>query len=832
MRPRGIRPTITLICCIVVALSSIGAERVWAQGMVVPRVVCPPPPCGPNGRCAAPPCGWQAGSPVVRTFSTVRAELGDRVLRFEVTEKFVNRGPRLEEADYLFPLPSGAAFQDLKLSINGELVAGEALNAQEARGVYEEIVRRQRDPALVEWMGAGLLRARIFPITPGEEKTVVVRFQTVAPREGDALRIDYAGAGAPAGRTGWRPGISGGPMPPPPPRRGENDEESRGAGDSSFVLIYPANAGYGAPYSPTHVLRMGQLGDRRTARIEGSARDVTILLPVPHSTSAAVTVLPYAPGDGPGFALITVAPPSVRTAATSRDVTFVLDVSGSMSGQKMEQARAAGRQLLETLGARDRFRMIDFSTDVRSFRDDFVFATGAHVREAEHYLDQLEAEGSTNIAGALAAALSPPRGGDDGAPAEPRDGEGDTREPHVHQRGTGDRLPLVLFITDGEPTIGERSPDALVAQALSHLGHARLFTFGLGADVNTSLLEQLALQGHGTAQFVRPEESVERAVSLVAHRLTDPVITDVELHVDGVRLTHMLPALPLDLFSGQDLVLLARYQGSGTAQLHFTGQTSQGPVSWTTGVVFPDRERANPFVARLWATQRVGYLEAERHKSGGSPELDEELKTLGERYGIPTEFTSYLVREPALVLNAGVPGGTGGIGLRRDTRPMPAASPGSQLGAVVVTGAAAAADAKKAAAQREATSLSAADRANYVATEHDMVTDSLAASRPAMASGGAGGSGAVNVRHAGERTFVLRDSVWTDTRYENKDRVIRVRAFSDAYFAVLRVVPALREAFALSDRVLVAGRGIAVEVSPAGMGQLTDADLAVVRAGW
>src|SRR5512141_163966 len=160
-----------------------------AQGLILPRP-CQPVPCPVNRPCPRPPC-FPGGPSVVRQSSDVRADLTDRVLRYEVTETFVNRGSGIGEADYIFPLPKGAAFQDLKLEINGEMVTGETMSADRARGIYEEIVRRQRDPALLEWMGYGLLRARIFPIAPGEQKKVVVRFQTVAPREGDALRVDY-----------------------------------------------------------------------------------------------------------------------------------------------------------------------------------------------------------------------------------------------------------------------------------------------------------------------------------------------------------------------------------------------------------------------------------------------------------------------------------------------------------------------------------------------------------------------------------------------------------------------------------------------------------------
>src|SRR5438552_9095786 len=191
---------------------------------------CPvPPPCRPGQPCIMRSCGIPF-TDVVRQSSDVRVSLVDRVLRYEITETFVNRGSRVGEADFMFPLPKGAAFQDLKLSINGELVSGETMSADRARQIYEEIVRRQRDPALLEWMGYGLLRARIFPIAPGEEKKVVVRFQTVAPREGDALRIDYF--------RGMRTNQVGIYQQP--------------EGRTSFLLTYPNDPTYGTAYSPTH----------------------------------------------------------------------------------------------------------------------------------------------------------------------------------------------------------------------------------------------------------------------------------------------------------------------------------------------------------------------------------------------------------------------------------------------------------------------------------------------------------------------------------------------------------------------------------------------------
>jgi Ca-activated chloride channel homolog len=700
---------------------------------------------------------------VFRQSSDVRVELADRVLRYEITETFVNRGNRVGEADFMFPLPKGAAFQDLKLEINGEMVAGETMNANQARQIYEEIVRRQRDPALLEWMGYGLLRARIFPIAPGEQKRVVVRFQTVAPREGDALRVDY-----------FR-GV----------RTSQREANQQPEGRMSFVLTYPNDPMYGRAYSPTHSIYDDSYasegsGDRsfvssyrgstRRVEIRDARGEVTLLIPIRRSISAAISLLANAPGNDDGFALITLSPPAVQPRAVPRDLTFVVDVSGSMSGEKIQQARAAGKQILRSLSPMDRFRLIDFSSDVRTFRDNFSVATRENIRAAERYLDDLEAQGSTNISGALDEALSSPV-----------------------QSG---RLPIVLFLTDGQPTVGERDASVIASDVARHRGARRVFTFGVGADLNVSLIEQLALEGRGTASFVRPDESVERAVGIVASRLTSPLVTDVRVRAEGVRLRKMHPSGALDIFAGEDLVLLTRYDGSGNALVRFEGQTTSGPVSWSTRVYFPERSRENPFVARLWATQRVGYLSAEKRKHGGSGEIDDEIRQLGERYGIPTEFSSYLVVEPGMNRRRDM--GAGGVQLQSvvtgaTSAPAPAAV---QFEA-----------AKSAAAQRSATSVAAADAA--VGMRND-----------------------ANIRRAGNVTLVLRDSVWTDVRYKQSGTVLKVKPFSDAYFKLLEMVPDLREPFSVGERVLVTGRSMAIELTPSGEEQLTDRDLVLIRDRW
>src|SRR5690606_34626016 len=400
-----------------------------AQGRVIPRPCpvprCEPVPCPPP-RCERPPAEW-----VERTWSEVRATLKGRVLSVEVREKFVNRGGALGEADYVFPLPRDAAFRDLALTIGGEQVTGEVMDAGKARSIYEAIVRQQRDPALVEWIGQGMLRARIFPLPPGEEREVTVRFDAVIPLEGDALRIGYVTA---------RAGSAGQSQPDDAAPRAGSVRRAPAGGATSFVLSYDRSEFPRAPFSPTHRLEVDDRGDRRTVQASGAGREVVILLPAGERRAGSTGVLAHRPeANEAGYMLLTLTPPAIRTSSMPRDLTFVVDVSGSMSGAKIAQARAAGERLLDTLHPEDRFRIVAFSTDVQSFRPDFARATAANVREARGFLQELQAKGGTNISGAMDEAL------DVASPAG--------------------RLPLVLLLTDGEPTVGIRNPDAIAERS-------------------------------------------------------------------------------------------------------------------------------------------------------------------------------------------------------------------------------------------------------------------------------------------------------------------------------------------------------------------------------
>jgi Ca-activated chloride channel family protein len=756
-------PTVITALIILLLLPRAGT----AQGELV--LPCQERRCAPGVICSPlPPC--RVGSAVERVRSDVRAELSERVVRYEIRETFVNRGAGLGEADYMLPLPRNAAFRELRLFINGEPVAGEVMSADRARAIYEEIVRRQRDPALVEWMGQGLLRARIFPIAPGERKEVLVRFDAIPEREGDALRVDY-----------FR-GTRRGSIQPAPVVRGVRMDREIGSETGereTFRLRYPATLG--RAYSPTHRVVLRDDGRSRVAEIVGDAPHVTVLVPVPRRSSISLAAVSHATG-GDRHVLLTVTPPAQTGARLPRDVTLVLDVSGSMSGDKIRQARAAGVQLLRTLDERDRFRLIEFSSDVRSFRDDFLPAARGNVAAGIEYLQELRAAGGTNIEGALMEALRGNAG--------------------------SNRLPLVLFLTDGMPTVGESRADVLAELVSERRQNRRLFTFGVGTDVNVALLEQLAIDGRGTAHFVRSTESIEHAVGIVASRLSEPLLTDVRIQTRGVRLSDAYPRLPTDIFAGQDLVLLARYHGAGRATVRVTGRSAGRDVSFQSVIDFPERERRNDFVPRLWATRRIGHLTAERRRSSDRRELDEEIRELALRYGLPSDVSSYLVLEPGATepVIAQTTGrrerdlsGRGAVG----NAPAPP-SPVTRVSEMAVTsGSVAFESARNAAAQRDAATLA--------------VTDA-GAGRRALAG----------------RVFELRDSAWVQVSPApgSRQTTMRIKPFSSAYFDIMDAIPELRAVFALGEKVTVFGRSVAIELDAGGAERIAGSRLRELADAW
>jgi Ca-activated chloride channel family protein len=693
---------------------------------------------------------------VVRVSSQVRTRIAGRVATVEVEEEFRNAGGWVAEGTYLYPLPGEAVFQNFSLWMGEQEVRGEMMNAEQARGIYEEIVRRLRDPALLTLEGHGLIRARVFPIRPGETRRVVLRYTQLLQRDGDALRLRYA--------IGAREPIPTGALNTPP---GSLRDQFH------YRVTVPDADAWGTPYSPTHRITTRRQGNELLVTLDSTASgDVELFLPLRRGL-VGTSVSAHAPAGEDGYFMLLVAPAREDGGASMpRDLTLVVDVSGSMSGDKIDQAKAAVRQALGTLRGTDRFRLIAFSNRVSLFRDQFTPATHEQLDAARHWVDALAADGGTNIAGALEAALG--------------------------QSSSEERMSMVVFVTDGMPTVGEQSPERIAQAAGARIGRMRVFTFGVGHDVNTYLLERLAQEGRGTAQYVAPDADVEASIGELMAKVQHPALTNLRIENAPTELLQTYPSRLPDVFFGEELVVFGRYHGTASGPVVVTGQRSGHTERFVTEATFPASEDDNAFIPRLWASRRIGELTRQIRIEGANQTLMQEVRDLGLRYGILTEYTSYLVQEPSSVV---------GMTVRRSFA-APAA-PQAQSGANAVE------EARVSAGLMGAGNLAAADKVAQ------MRADELTAAA----------GGARSVRRIAGRMFVERGGVWTDAAHQDSLRVVEVAPFSDAYFQLVRALPEIAPYLGAGDAVLVAGRRASIKVTAGGTSAWQAGQLAaLVRA--
>jgi Ca-activated chloride channel family protein len=609
-------------------------------------------------------------------------------------------------------------------------------------------VRAKRDPALIELAGHGLLRARVFPIAAGETRKITLRYTQMLPRTGDALQFKYAAGARNSGVT-----------------RVIRDDVARARRPDrtplSFTLVIEAADGFGNPFSPTHQLHVERSGRRLEVRPEAElSGDFDVFLPL-RGAAVGLTMITHRPSSEPGFFMLTLSPAATAERAVPRDVTAVLDVSGSMSGEKMEQARSALHALLRSLSEADRFRLIAFSDQVRLYRREWITATNAAVEQAEAWVDGLRAEGGTNIAGALEEAF-------------------EATSPDA-------RLSFVIFITDGLPSVGEQNAERIAERIERRRARARVFAFGVGYDVNTYLLDRLSAAARGSTQYVRPGESVERAIGALATKIRFPVLADLRIGNTPVRIDEIYPVELPDLFVGEELVIVGRYRGAGRGSVTITGARASRRESFSTAAVFEDHELANDYIPKIWAARKVGYLSQKIRLHGQDSETLEQLRETALRYGVLSEYTSYLVQEPtdlAMRVNAAPPA----IGAQ-------------------ASGRAAVTAAEMARMRREARTLAETEQAAAkLAAAHD-------------------GRGAAT-RTVGGRVFRNVNGTWTDTRYRPGGDVVGIEPFSPAYFALLRALPELEPYWKAYTNVIVAGRSTSIKLAAGGAQQLDAARIA------
>jgi Ca-activated chloride channel family protein len=650
-------------------------------------------------------------------YHRVTVDIEDQVATTHIDQVFINESDWTLEGTYLFPLPEEAAISEFVMWVDGERVEGEVLTREKARQIYDDIVRRRRDPALLEYVGRDLFQASIFPIPPGDERRVEIEYTEVLPAEGGLIRFVY-----PLSTEQFSP---------------------RPLEDVSVSVDITSNEPIKAIYSPSHPVVIDRDGAHR-ARVGWEDRDVApdkdfALYYTVSEEDLGVNLLSYSERNEDGFFMLLVAPDVEVDDAqvVAKDVIFVLDTSGSMEGAKIEQAKDALLFVLDYLNPEDRFNVVEFSTGVRGYADRLQPARQA--RDAADWVRGIRAGGGTDINRAMLEASD---------------------------LADRERPTVVIFLTDGLPTEGVVETDLIlnnVKQAAR--SNIRVFTFGVGDDVNTVLLDTMARELRGASAYVRPGERIDEQVGAFYAKVSTPVLADIELTFKGVRVEDTYPYPLPDLFAGTQLLLVGRYRDGGPATV-----TLEGTVNGRTqrfvydNLAFHDRG-GDEFIAPLWATRKIGYLLNQIRLHGESQELVDEIVELSIRYGIITPYTSFLVEEPMRALSQ-----EGRDDIANETyQAMATATPAPVAGAQAV---------EKAQAQAE---LEAAE----------------APAAPAEAY-------AQQVQIVGDRAFVLDGGVWTDTTFDpTRMDTVKLPFGSDAFFDFLTDYPEAGRYLAVGEGVIV-----------------------------
>lgn len=570
-------------CCLL--LTALCSQS-YADGVMIPWP--PPPP-------KEPPL-----MPFSVKYHHVEVSITNQVANVDIDQVFINENNSVIEGMYLFPIPEEASISSFAIYEGSKKLEGQVLDKDRARQIYEDIVRKMRDPGLLEYAGRNLFQARVYPIPAKGEKRLQIKYSQLLKMESEVVRFLY-------------------PL---------NTEKfsARPLNEVALTVKIDSPAPIKNVYSPTHsvaVVKKNNLHATASFEQKNVKPDTDFILYYTVSKkNVGLNLLTYKQSNEDGFFLLMLSPKAdiQEQEIVAKNVIFVLDTSGSMAGEKIQQAKEALSFCVRSLNAGDSFNIIDFNSDVSSFDKTLVKSTTANKSSALSYIKKLKAEGGTDINSALLEGLK---------------NKGDAAKP-----------TYMVFLTDGLPTVGEQEPAAILKNvAEKNNNNARLFVFGVGYDVNTQILDKLSEQNKGVSQYIEPNENIEVKVSDFYSKISHPVLANLKLDFSAGKPREMYPRILPDLFKGSQLVLLGKYQEKGPALITLKGEAAGKNVSYTFEGNFPERDPKADFIPRLWASRKIGYLMDEIRLRGEKKELVEEIVQLSKTYGIITPYTSFLAVE-------------------------------------------------------------------------------------------------------------------------------------------------------------------------------------------
>jgi Ca-activated chloride channel family protein len=561
---------------------SMFSGDIYADGFIVPR-----------------PKPGEKIPPLTVKYHRVSVEIINQVSTTSIDQVFINNHNRDIEGTFIFPLPEGASISEFSLYIGGKKVEGEILEKNKARQIYEDIVRRMRDPGLLEYIGRNMFQARVYPIPAKGEKRIQLSYTEVLKSEANLVHYIYP---LDTERFSFHP----------------IKEVSISTRISSKIPI-------SSVYSPSHKISVRNEGEKEI-RVSYEAsnikpdKDFSLYYSLTED-EIGLSLMNWE-GEEDNYFMLLASPPYIhrKEKIINKNLIFVLDSSGSMSGKKMEQAKGAVRFVINHLEKGDRFSIVDFDDGVDLFSPHLVPADPKNKEKALDFVDGIEDSGGTNINEALLRSLQ-----------------------MIEQQ---ERPTYILFLTDGLPTVGVTGTAEILKNInQANLLHSRIFVFGVGYDVNTELLDRISLDNRGTSVYLGESEDLEVAISNYYQKISSPLLANLKIDFSPIRIEDSYPRTLPDLFKGSQLILVGKYTGTGLVTVTLTGEvgkTERKFVLKNQGLVKND---AFSFLPRIWATRRIGYLLEEIRLHGDQAELVDEVKKLGLKYGIVTPYTSFLITE-------------------------------------------------------------------------------------------------------------------------------------------------------------------------------------------
>lgn len=719
-----------------------------AQGVIVP-IVCDIRPCRPIPRPLPRPL------PSALPVKSIKLDtkINGQVATTQVEQVFRNDTPYTLEGTYFFPIPERASIVEFAIWENGKRLVGEVRTREEARRIYDEIVRRQRDPGLLEYAGKDLFQASIFPIPPNSDKKLELKYTEVLKATSGTVAYRYPLG---TGRNIWTRGADVRPVSGPGPKQ----EFGTISGSIEIMASEPIRN----VYSPSHQIDVKRKnGSSAAVSFETNNNDSDLQLYYGLSASdVGLSLVTYREPGKDGYFMLMLSPKDDITEKelVAKDIVFVLDTSGSMADEgKMDKARKALLFGIRTLRDSDRFNVISFAGEERLMESGLIAANAEGKKRGEEFVNRLQPTGGTNINDSLVAAM--------------------------RQFDRAERPKMMVFMTDGLPTVGETNIDRIIKNSRENsIDGVRLFTFGVGYDVNTRLLDKLAAENAGDADYIEPKEDLELKVSNFFSKVSSPVLSNIELEWGAVQTDLVYPRKFTDIFRGSQVTLIGRYSNTSDLQnavIRLRGRAGKEDRRFEyKELEFPMRGEKNDFLPRLWATRRVGWLVEQIRTNGENKELRDEVVDLGTRFGIVTPYTSYLATDGSERSTANLPA------LRRDTALM---RPSISAEAMSPSGAGAVSASKKAREQQEVDSVADVEAKEVLRKN--------------------------NVKTVGSKTFYFENGVWVDSEYHEGGKLPEIRLVfgTDPYFEMALKDKDIGKYLAVGERLILVWNGRVIRIT-------------------